>query len=91
MGLPSSQASSYNGVWESGTGKIMMDDVNCEGDEANLEECRWVASHNCGHSEDVGVICDGEHETIVRPMVIEVGNSRLIVNPNTVTEYRDEA
>ncbi len=37
-----------------------MDDVQCAGAEATLQECRYSSTHNCGHSEDAGVECHGE-------------------------------
>ena len=45
--IPSSQLSD-------GSGSIWLDDVNCNGDESKIIDCRhsdWN-NHNCGHSED---------------------------------------
>ncbi|XP_028939499.1 deleted in malignant brain tumors 1 protein-like, partial [Antrostomus carolinensis] len=42
-----------------GSGNILLDDVQCRGDEDNLWECshRGIAVHNCQHKEDASVIC----------------------------------
>ena len=45
-----------------GTGHIILDNVQCVGNEAKVWQCPhsgWF-SHNCGHHEDAGVVCSGE-------------------------------
>ena len=44
-----------------GSGPIHYDDVACTGSEARLADCphSGIGSHNCGHSEDAGVVCEG--------------------------------
>ena len=45
-----------------GSGRIWYDDVHCRGHEASLAQCvhNGLGVHNCGHSEDAGVICASE-------------------------------
>jgi hypothetical protein len=48
-----------SGSTPDGSGTIWLDDLACSGSEATLDACShngWD-SHNCGHSEDVGVRC----------------------------------
>ena len=42
-----------------GTGEILLDDVNCLGNETSLADCRHAGwgQHNCGHHEDVSIKC----------------------------------
>ncbi|KFO29628.1 Deleted in malignant brain tumors 1 protein [Fukomys damarensis] len=45
-----------------GFGKILLDNVRCNGTESSLSLCThdsWF-THNCSHEEDAGVICSGE-------------------------------
>lgn len=81
LGLPSSGAIAINyyggDTGLSGTGEILMDDVYCTGSEWDLSYCSYTTYHNCGHSEDVGVVC--------QDLVVSNGNSRLVVDPNSPT------
>ena len=49
----------HSGEFPRGTGPIFLDDVFCEGDESNIDDCSHnrVSVHNCVHMEDAGVIC----------------------------------
>ena len=47
----------------SGSGDILLDNVICRGTESSLLECNTnpVGRHNCDHSEDAGVRCEGTY------------------------------
>ncbi|XP_026482310.1 neurotrypsin-like [Ctenocephalides felis] len=47
------------GFYGSGSGQIWLDQVACFGNESSIAQCmhwQW-GENNCGHSEDVGVVC----------------------------------
>ncbi|NP_999762.1 scavenger receptor cysteine-rich protein type 12 precursor [Strongylocentrotus purpuratus] len=59
LGFPSANYAVAHAVFGQGSGEIVLDDVECTGDEVSLIECQHagLGTNNCGHSEDAGVIC----------------------------------
>ena len=45
--------------YSDGTGNIWLDDLDCDGSEDNIFDCSAapLGGSNCGHHEDVGVMC----------------------------------
>ncbi|XP_019852588.1 PREDICTED: neurotrypsin-like [Amphimedon queenslandica] len=53
-----------NAYYGQGNGSIVLDDVRCDGTEALLIlQCSHsnLLTHNCGHHDDVGVVCPSTH------------------------------
>ena len=57
-GATSVQVNAYYGP---GNGTILLDDINCKGNESSIASCghRPWGKNNCEHDEDVGVSCYG--------------------------------
>ena len=48
-----------NAFFGQGTGPILLDNIDCTGNEQSLLSCphNGINIHNCGHHEDAGVRC----------------------------------
>ena len=46
-------------MFGAGSGPILLDDVECNGTETSIIDCRHSSwgKRNCNHNKDVGVIC----------------------------------
>uniref|UniRef100_A0A8B9SF06 SRCR domain-containing protein n=1 Tax=Apteryx owenii TaxID=8824 RepID=A0A8B9SF06_APTOW len=61
LGCGQATAALGNARFGPGSGRILLDDVQCSGHESSLQECRhngWLV-HNCVHVEDAGAVCSG--------------------------------
>uniref|UniRef100_UPI0037E78A30 scavenger receptor cysteine-rich domain-containing group B protein n=1 Tax=Semicossyphus pulcher TaxID=241346 RepID=UPI0037E78A30 len=61
IGCGSAVSAHTNSYFGYGTGRILLDNVKCQGNEADLLSCQHLGwgKHNCGHHEDAGVTCTG--------------------------------
>uniref|UniRef100_A0A672TR10 SRCR domain-containing protein n=1 Tax=Strigops habroptila TaxID=2489341 RepID=A0A672TR10_STRHB len=58
-----------------GSGDILLDNVQCNGDEASLFLCKHLGwrVHNCAHYEDAGVVCSGNMSKLEAKLCL-IGN-----------------
>ena len=61
LGFSRRSAVALTSGFSNGAGQIWLDNVACIGTETRLIDCRAnpIGSHNCVHSEDAGVRCQG--------------------------------
>ncbi|XP_071485274.1 scavenger receptor cysteine-rich domain-containing group B protein-like [Diadema antillarum] len=62
LGYPGATRATSEATFGSGTGTILLDDVQCSGSEGHIKYCNstGIGNHNCGPSEAAGVICNRE-------------------------------
>ena len=61
LGYDGALSAPQGAAFGQGTGQIWMDDVKCVGNETSISLCthKGWGVHDCGHSEDASVVCQG--------------------------------
>jgi nitrate reductase beta subunit len=65
---PSADASGQRGAtYGQGSGPILLDQVQCFGNESNIFDCPQndIGMHNCIHDQDAGVTCTARESSIL--------------------------
>lgn len=58
LGFPSAASAPQYAAFGEGEGSILLDDVECGGDENRLIDCTYDrVTTDCSHGEDAGVVC----------------------------------
>ena len=67
--IPDAEALRLTGLVYSG-GSIILDEVNCTGEESQLFECghNGIRNHDCSHYQDAGVRCTGEISILAKAL-----------------------
>ena len=72
LGYHSAVSAPHRARFGQGSGEIWLDDVQCQGYESSIGNCRhrpWGV-HNCNHGEDASVICSGKYNNLCRIMFV---------------------
>ena len=81
-----------NAAYGLGSGPILLDQVQCIGNESNIFDCprNQIGVHDCSHSEDAGVTCSaGEENPLLHQYASHVRKYMYVprVYRYTVTVY----
>lgn len=62
LGYVSATAALGSATFGPGSGPILYNELACIGNESNITDCNRhdTGAHNCSHSQDAGVVCEGQ-------------------------------
>ena len=65
--------SSNGRAFAAGSGETWLDNLSCSGDERSLFDCshNGVGVENCGHTEDMGVVCERKKMFMIKFCVLK--------------------
>ena len=88
LGCGEAMSAPVESYFDKGMRHIMLDDVQCMGDEAKLWQCtqdKW-SSHNCGHHENASVVCSGEWHGLQHPSETELCQPQPLGRERSIPE-----
>ncbi|XP_063963108.1 deleted in malignant brain tumors 1 protein-like [Lytechinus pictus] len=77
LGFDGALATPGRATFGAGSGKILLDDVDCKGTEDSLADCfhRGLGVNNCNHDSDAGVVCFRRgHSSQIQVRLVGGGN-----------------
>ncbi len=88
----SDSLAAVEGLFGSGEGPILLDNVQCSGDEESILACRAeeLGMTNCRHTEDAGVVCPCKTRlVIICSQTLSAIDWRLMCNCSHLNYYYD--
>nr|XP_054769564.1 deleted in malignant brain tumors 1 protein-like [Lytechinus pictus] len=88
IGYPGVEGAFSGAAFGEGTGDIILDNVECTGEEWSIFNCphNGLGVHNCSHADDAGVRCSLSNEENV---TIIPGETQKLESPNYLGNYYD--
>ena len=80
LGFPAAEEAVTDLTFGEGSDPIVLDDVDCDGDESDIFDCdnRGLGNHNCAHYEDAGVRCATDLQGISYKILPERRKRRVV-------------